>query len=54
VRNALTTQGVGVIYREDFASGKTLWNYYRRLFKLKAKNKTSQEGIVEEPNENIK
>lgn len=33
--NALTTQGAGIIYTEDFDSGKNLLNYYKEVFRKK-------------------
>jgi hypothetical protein len=54
VRNALTTQGVGVIYREDFDSGKNLWKYYRSIFKKKPKKVSTENAApIEQPLENF-
>lgn len=47
IRNALTTQGVGILYREDFNSGKNLWEYYRNVFKKKEEQAETTETTKE-------
>lgn len=50
VRNALTTQGVGIVYREDFDSTKNIFNSIRRIFRKKSAP-TQQNTPIEQTQE---